>query len=197
MKHKTRIALWCVVVCVLLAALFHTAILSALGGYLVSARPPEKADIIVVLAGDSSGNRIVKAAQLVRAGFAPRVLVSGPAGTYGFYESDLAIPFAEKAGYPASYFLAFPNHSLSTKDEGEVIVPELRRLGVHTFLLVTSDFHTHRAGGIYRKLAPDLRCVVVAAPDPNFSPGRWWKNREARKTFLFEWMKTVAGWLGI
>jgi uncharacterized SAM-binding protein YcdF (DUF218 family) len=196
-KHKTRIALLSVAGVVLLAAVFHTAILSALGGYLVSASPPEKADMVVVLAGDSSGNRIIKAAELVRAGYAPRILVSGPAGTYGFYESDLAIPFAEKAGYPASYFLAFPNHSLSTKDEAEVILPELRRLGVHTFLLVTSNFHTHRAGGIYRVLATDLRCVVVAAPDVYFSPDGWWKNREGRKTFLFEWMKTVAGWLGV
>ena len=197
MRHKTRIVLLFAVACVLLVVIFHTAILGALGAYLVSASPPEKADIVVVLAGDSSGNRILKAAELVRAGYAPRVLVSGPAGTYGFYESDLAIPFAEKAGYPASYFLAFPNHSLSTRDEGEVILPELRRLGVHTFLLVTSDFHTHRAGGIYRALTTDPRCVVVAAPDQYFTPGGWWKNREARKTFLFEWMKTVASWFKI
>jgi uncharacterized SAM-binding protein YcdF (DUF218 family) len=196
-KHKARIALLSVAGLVLLAAVFHTAILGALGGYLVSASPPEKADMVVVLAGDSSGNRIIKAAELVRAGYAPRILVSGPAGTYGFYESDLAIPFAEKAGYPASYFLGFPNHSLSTKDEAEVILPELRRLGVHTFLLVTSNFHTHRAGGIYRALATDPRCVVVAAPDVYFSPDGWWTNREGRKTFLFEWMKTVAGWLGV
>jgi uncharacterized SAM-binding protein YcdF (DUF218 family) len=196
-KHKSRIALLLVVGCVLVAIIFHTAILSALGGYLVSASPPEKADIVVVLAGDSSGNRIVKAGELVRAGYAPRILVSGPAGTYGFYESDLAIPFAEKAGYPASYFLAFPNHSLSTKDEAEGILPELRRLGVHTFLLVTSDFHTHRAGRIYRALTADPRCVVVAAPDQYFTPDGWWKNREGRKTFMMEWMKTVAGWLGI
>jgi uncharacterized SAM-binding protein YcdF (DUF218 family) len=196
-RNKTRIVLWLAVACVLLAVVFHTAILGALGAYLVSASPPEKADMVVVLAGDSSGNRILKAAELVRAGYAPRALVSGPAGTYGFYESDLAIPFAEKAGYPASYFLAFPNHSLSTRDEGEVILPELRRLGVHKFLLVTSDFHTHRAGQIYRALANDPRCVVVAAPDQYFSPDGWWKNREARKTFLFEWMKTVASWFKI
>lgn len=196
MKHKTRIALLAVLACVLLAAIFHTAILGGLGGYLVSADPPEKADIAVVLAGDSSGNRILKAGDLVRAGYVPRALVSGPAGMYGFYESELAIQFAEKAGYPASYFLAFPNHGLSTKDEGGAVVAELRRMGIHKFLLVTSDYHTRRAGRIYRALAPDLRFVVVAAPDVHFSPDGWWKNREGRKTFAFEWMKTVAEWVG-
>jgi uncharacterized SAM-binding protein YcdF (DUF218 family) len=194
---KTRIALLLALACVVAAAVFHAVILGALGAYLVQAGPPGKADIIVVLAGDSSGNRIVKAADLVRAGYAPRVLVSGPAGMYGFYESELEIRFAEKAGYPESYFLAFPNHSHSTKDEGEVILPELRRMGVRSVLLVTSDFHTHRAGRIYRALAPDMRFIVVAAPDEYFTPDGWWKVREARKTFLFEWMKTVAGWLGL
>ena len=116
----------------LFALVFHTAILAALGGYLVSAGPPEKADIVVVLGGDSSGNRILKAAELVRAGYAPRVLVSGPAGIYGFHESDLAIPFAEKAGYPASYFLGFPITACRPKTRPTVILPELRRLGVHT-----------------------------------------------------------------
>jgi hypothetical protein len=38
---------------------------------------------------------------------------------------------------------------------------------------------------------------MVAAPDEYFSADGWWKDREARKTFLVEWMKTVATWLGM
>lgn len=197
MKHKTRIALLVVLACILLAGIFHAAILDAAGHYLVSAAPPQNADIIVVLAGDSSGNRIIKAAELVRAGYAPQALVSGPAGMYGFYESELAIRFAEKAGYPESYFLAYPNNTRSTREEGQAILLELRRRGVHSFLLVTSNYHTHRAGRIYHALAPDLRCIVVESPDEYFTPDGWWKSREGRKTFLFESMKTVATWLGI
>jgi uncharacterized SAM-binding protein YcdF (DUF218 family) len=196
-KHPSRIALVAVLACVLFAAVFHTAILGAMGGYLVSAAAPEKADIAVVLAGDSSGNRILKAGDLVRAGYVPRALVSGPSGMYGFHESELAIRFAEHAGYPESYFLAFPNEARSTQTEAEAILPELRRQGVHTFLLVTSDYHTHRAGRIYRAMAPDLRCIVVASPDPYFSADGWWKNREGRKTFAFESMKTVSEWFGL
>ncbi len=55
--------------------------LAALGGYLVHAGPPVKADMIVVLAGDFSGNRIKVAGDLVRQGFAKQALVSGPAGS--------------------------------------------------------------------------------------------------------------------
>jgi uncharacterized SAM-binding protein YcdF (DUF218 family) len=68
---------------------------------------------------------------------------------------------------------------------------------VHSVLLVTSNFHTHRAGKIYRALAPELRFIVVAAPDEFFSPDTWWKSREGRKTFMIEWMKTVAEWIGL
>jgi uncharacterized SAM-binding protein YcdF (DUF218 family) len=195
--HKLRNATWIVVVLALLAVIFHAAILTAAARYLVLAGPPEKSDVAIVLGGDGFGNRIVKAGELVREGYAPKVLVSGPAGIYGFHEDQLAIPFAEKAGYSASYFLGFPNESRSTQEEAYAIVPELRRLGVHTILLVTSDYHTRRAGRIYRKAAPDLEFHVVAAPDKYFTPDGWWKNREARKIFVIEWMKTVAEWVGL
>ena len=180
-----------------LAILFHAAILTALGSYLVRGGPPQNADIAVVPGGDSYGNRILTAARLVRQGYAPRVLVSGPNGFYGYHECDLAIPFAEKAGYPESYFLHFENRTRSTQEEARAVVAELRRLGARRILLVTSDYHTRRAGGIYRAAAPDMTFFVVAAPDVYFTAGGWWRNREGRKVFAFEWMKTVAEWMGV
>lgn len=163
----------------------------------MKAGPPHTADIAVVLAGDSSGERILKAAELVRAGYAPQALVSGPAGMYGFYECDLAIPFAEKAGYPASYFRRAPNQAHSTQEEAAAMLAEVRAMGAHTILLVTSDYHTRRAGKIYRSLGRDLRFYVVASPDEDFTMERWWKSREGRKTLVIEWMKTVGEWLGL
>jgi hypothetical protein len=38
---------------------------------------------------------------------------------------------------------------------------------------------------------------VVAAPDDYFSADGWWRNREGRKVFLVEWLKTVANLLGM
>lgn len=181
----------------LLAALFHAPILTGLGAYLDQSGPPEKADLVFVLAGDPFGNRILKAAQLVREGYAPQVIVSGPEGFYGLHECDLAIPFAIRAGYPADYFVPFPHAARSTREEAEDAVPELRRRGAHRVLLVTSLYHTRRAGNLFRAAASDLTFFVVAAPDRDFIRGGWWRNREARKTFLTEWLKTVAGWFRI
>jgi uncharacterized SAM-binding protein YcdF (DUF218 family) len=179
----------------LLAILFRAPILTALGAYLDQSGPPEKADAVFVLAGDATGNRILKGAELVRQGYAPRVVVSGPAGTYGYHECDLAIPFAVKAGYPVSEFVPFPNDAHSTREEAAAAAQELRTLGAHRVLLVTSLYHTRRAGAIFRATAPDLTFIVVAAPDPFFTPAGWWHDREARKTFLLEWTKTAASWL--
>jgi uncharacterized SAM-binding protein YcdF (DUF218 family) len=67
-------------------------------------------------------------------------------------------------------------------------------MGVKRVLLVTSNYHTRRAGWIFRRAAPEMEIFVVAAPDEYFRPEDWWKSREAEKTFAFEWMKTVAEW---
>jgi uncharacterized SAM-binding protein YcdF (DUF218 family) len=82
-------------------------------------------------------------------------------------------------------------------EEARFLVPELRRRGVHRYILVTSDFHTRRASSIYRKAAPDLPFCVVASADPDFSPTGWWRTREGRKTAFFEWCKTIAYTFGI
>ncbi len=188
-----RVALVLAVVIIFLVA-FHVAVLTALGNFLVQAGPPQKADIIVVLAGDGFGHRIEKAADLVKEGWAPKVLVSGPNGNYGGYECDLAIPFAVKAGYPESYFLHFEHSARSTEEETQAITEKLRAMGVKRIILVTSNYHTRRAGKIFRHAAPDLNIFVVASRDEFFSPDHWWRIREARKTFLLEWAKTVAEW---
>jgi hypothetical protein len=38
---------------------------------------------------------------------------------------------------------------------------------------------------------------VIAARDEFFDPDNWWHNREARKVFVLEWLKTIASWFGI
>ena len=197
MARKLRILALLLVVLIALGLVFEQRILGAIGSYLIDAEPPVKADIAVVLAGDGRGNRILKAGELVKQGFVSSALVSGPDGNFGFSECDLAIPFAVKAGYPESYFVHFENTARSTYDEARVVVEELHRLGVHSVLVVTSDYHTRRAGRMYRNAAPDLRITMVAAPDTYFTQDGWWHNREGQKTALYEWMKTVAVWVGI
>ena len=175
----------------------HAQILGALGAFLVKADAPQKADAALVLAGDGWGYRVLTAAQLASDGFVPKVLVSGPDGAYGLHECDLAIPFAIKHGYPESFFVHVEHSARSTVAEARAVLPVIRRMGIRRIILVTSNFHTRRAGAIFRKLAPDLTILVVAAPDKNFTADGWWHSREGQKTFLVEWEKTVANWAGL
>jgi uncharacterized SAM-binding protein YcdF (DUF218 family) len=184
---------------VLLSALIlsHSLWFAALGGWLVRTDPPAPADAALVLAGDKSGNRILKAAEMVRQGYTQTVLVSGPEGMYGHNEAELAIPFAVRSGYPPSWFVAAPNRTFSTREEALVLIDELHKRGVRKCLLVTSDYHTRRAGGIYRAAAPDIDFRVIGALTPSFDRADWWRTREGRKCFFLEWAKTVTGWFGV
>ena len=193
----------------LLACLFLAAIaivarslwLPCLGYALIHDDGPAKADIAVVLAGDSWGHRIEKAAELIRQGYVPAALISGPPGFYGLHECDFEIAYAVRQGFPAQWFIPLPNSALSTREEAQVVLAELRRRNVRSFLLISSDFHTARARRIYlaaeRAMAGGPAVRAVAAPDEHFRPDSWWRSREGQKTAFFEWSKTFATALGM
>jgi uncharacterized SAM-binding protein YcdF (DUF218 family) len=159
---------------------------------------PQKADAILVLGGDDAGFRIIKGAQLAQAGYAPYVIVDGPK-VLGGHESDATLRYAEQNGYPNSLFrpLLLPTGVNSTRAESQYVGLYLNQEHIRKILLVTSNYHTRRAARLMRSANPWLHVVVVAAPDQFFTPDGWWKRREGQKTFLLEWMKTVAAWLGM
>jgi len=182
---------------VVVAILTHSIWMAWMGSWLVHNEEPFHADVIVVLAGDPYGNRILKAADLVKKGFAPKVLVSGPAGVYDLHESDLAIPFAVRRGYPAEWFIPVPHQAHSTDEEASALGTELAKLHARRVIVVTSDYHTRRAFRILHSRWPGIELRMVAAHDNFFTPGGWWQNREGRKTFFLEWTKTLAGFAGM
>ena len=200
--HSFRLKL--LAACLILAAalvLSRSLWLPWLGYALVHDEGPAKADIAVVLAGDYRGHRIEKAAGLIRDGYVPAALISGPPGFYGLHESDYAIAYAIRRGFPAQWFIALPHSALSTRDEAIFVLAELRRRNVGSFLLVTSDYHTARARRIFlaaeRAMGGGPAMRTVAVPDEYFRPDSWWRNREGQKTVFFEWSKTVATALGM
>jgi uncharacterized SAM-binding protein YcdF (DUF218 family) len=178
--------------------MLRARIFSFLGSALVEDDGPQKADCALVLGGDGFGSRIVKAAQLAQAGHVPYVLVDGPSALIG-HESDLTITYAEQKGYPAYLFrpIWLPPEVSSTEAEAKYVGRFLKENGVKKVLLVTSNYHTRRAARDFRHEDPWLQVVVVASPDRDFSADGWWKNREGEKTFLLEWTKTVATWVGL
>jgi uncharacterized SAM-binding protein YcdF (DUF218 family) len=183
-----------ILVIVLLTSTFW---LSALGRALVLDEAPIRADAILVLAGDSKGERILRACELARQGFAPVILVSGPVRVYGINEADLAIRYGLNSGCGAGWLRPVYMQARSTAEEAREFE---RWLGSHpeiqTVLLVTSTYHSARAARVFRsELGSRLRITSVPAPDRDFNAETWWKQREGQKTVFFELAKTVASWI--
>ncbi|MBV8832317.1 MAG: YdcF family protein [Acidobacteriaceae bacterium] len=170
--------------------------MTAAGNALIEDDGPRNAQAIVVLGGDDFGTRILKAAQLAESGCAPLVLVSGPPKLMG-YEADETIRYAVTKGYPASLFRPLHLNTDSTRSETRAIGAYLREHGIRKIVLVTSNFHTRRAAKLMRQVNPDINTGVIPAADPFFTPNTWWQSRNGARTFLYEWMKTIATDLGI
>ena len=165
--------------------------------YLVQTDTPRKADVIIVLGGDASGARIMQGCKLLMDGFADQLWASGSNLFYGKAEGDLAVDFATAKGCPPAKMMALHNVVDSTRDEAVAIGKMMQDRGFHRYLLVTSNFHTRRSGRVFRAASPNLEAIVVAAEDDEFPVDRWWQMRHSRKTFFYEWVKTLGYWVGM
>jgi uncharacterized SAM-binding protein YcdF (DUF218 family) len=201
MKRRSGCGCGCLAPALLLLVLFagiyllRFQFMTALGNYLVVNEPPEHVDAVVVLAGDQTGERVLKAAELVKAGWAPYALVSGTPVLLTD-EAELNVAYAVSKGYPPTIFRPLERDTHSTREETVQIASELKSKNIHSILLVTSNYHTRRAKALMHNAAPHLRMRVIAAPDRFFSPDGWWKNRNGARLFLYEWLKTFAAWTG-
>lgn len=175
--------------------LFRDQLLTAAGSYLVESDKTESADAIVVFGGDEFGNRITTAAELQKQGLAPFVVVSGPPTLLG-HESETMIEFARRKGYDPAIFHRADHELNSTRKEAIFFDQYCKEHNLRKILLVTSNYHTKRAAKLMRAASPRLDVIVVAASDPFFTPSTWWKTRNGEKTFLYEWLKTIATALG-
>ncbi len=167
------------------------------GLFLVNSSPPQKADAVLVLAGDYHGYRTQAGAELVKEGIAPIALISGSDWYYGLWECDLAIDFAVKNGQPREILEPFRHPATSTDEELRLFFPVAQQRGWERVIVVTSNYHTRRTAMLANRYKPaGLEVAVFGAPDRYFQPEQWWWHRESRKILFFEWTKVFAAVLG-
>lgn len=152
---------------------------------------PQRSDVIVVLAGETD-RRPSYALQLLRQGYAPRVLIDVPAEAriYDSNQLELARKYAQGLPEAASVGVC-PIVGLSTWEESHDVEKCLAGETGTRILIVTSDFHTRRALSIFRHEMRGRSLSVAAARDPEQFGTHWWTHRQWAKTCIDEWMKSV------
>jgi uncharacterized SAM-binding protein YcdF (DUF218 family) len=188
-----------------LAVLFllRGPILAALGNFLVVRDQPAPADAIIVLSGQPA-ERVREAADLYREGFAPLVVLTTPVPPPGHdellelgvaipLEVDVATMVALKLGVAADDLLVLEKKVDSTRDEAEFFAEWCRQRDCGKVIVVTSSYHTRRAGSVFRKALGEGGDEVLVLPSRYgvFDPGGWWKDRSQIRTLIFEYQKLL------
>src|ERR1700683_1618568 len=118
---------------------------------------------------------------------ASRILASGRllrpyAGIEELMQRDL-----KALGVPPNAIVPVTHRGTNTRQEAVADAQAIASHGWKRVLLVTSNYHTRRADYIFARTLPkgtELR--VISAPDTEYDPSSWWKNRTGIKRFLYE-----------
>jgi uncharacterized SAM-binding protein YcdF (DUF218 family) len=158
------------------------------GRFWIVNDPPAASDVIVMLGDDNyNGDRATRAAELFKAGWAPRVVASGRylrpyASIAELEQHDLV-----DRGVPASAIVPLAHHAADTKEEAAAIGKFVSAQGWRRILLVTSSYHTRRSRYIFARTLPSGTVLrVVAASDSEYDPSNWWRDRQGVKIFFHE-----------
>jgi uncharacterized SAM-binding protein YcdF (DUF218 family) len=168
--------------------LVRAPVLRLAGEFWVVDDGARNSDAIIVLGNDDfSAPRAAHAAELFRAGWAPRIVASGPmlrpyASIAELMERDLT-----DRGVPREAVVRFAHSASNTTDEAMALERFVVARGWHRILVVTSNYHTRRSRFIFRRVFPSsVEVRVVPAPDPAYDPRNWWHTRTGKKVFLYE-----------
>lgn len=155
---------------------------------------PAPSDALVVLLGGPQC-RPSRAAELYRAGLAPRVLICiDPGALPGLPgETGYSVGRMVELGVPRSAIFEVRRKVTSTKEEAEAIRAEAVAAGMKRITVVTTSFHTARTRWIFRKLfdGTGIEVRTAAATDPSFDETNWYRRDESLLVYVAETIKTV------
>lgn len=143
-------------------------------------------DIILVLGcslrfRDVLRDRVAKAAALRKSGAASKLLLSGgPNNEEGLPESHVMREMALELGVTENDILV-EDRSLDTLANARYSAPILREQGVRAAHLVTSAYHSYRAGIIFRSVIPEVRFFLAPCEDSFTAPELERRNRKEER----------------
>jgi uncharacterized SAM-binding protein YcdF (DUF218 family) len=184
------------------AYIFREPLLRSFATALIQEDALEKADAIIVLSGGSldRGNEAVR---LYSSGISKNIICPGANKVRELEILDMDITesvFTKmnllKQGVPATAITVI-EVGTSTKEEAEVVFPICVQRKYKTVLLLTSKFHTRRAGNVFRQKfeSSGIRVIVHGAASSRYDEYRWWKSEDGLISMNNEWLKQLYYWL--
>jgi len=157
-----------------------------LADFLFYEDQPQKADVIILLSGDTSGGRLEKAAELYHAGYAKKVLLTTAT------ESGSTIEDAESLGIPLEDLLT-ENKATSTYENALYSKDIVLEHKFETALVVTSNYHMRRTRLAYERVFHDSDVTFTYVPHHPDSIARdsWNENK---RVFEREYRKLIGGY---
>jgi uncharacterized SAM-binding protein YcdF (DUF218 family) len=187
----------------ILISYLKVPILTGLGGYLIKRDVPEKADVILCLAGGNV-ERGLAAADAYHEGLAPLIFItreSLPVGYERLMEKGLDYPesvdllrrLLKRLGVPESAILTSDTFVGSTIDEARLMRGVVEKRGFLSLIIISSPMHTRRAWLTFRKIFKDSGVKITMLPSTysGFRPGDWWKSRGYVREVIIEYEKLL------
>jgi uncharacterized SAM-binding protein YcdF (DUF218 family)/glycosyltransferase involved in cell wall biosynthesis len=163
--------------------------------------PPVKADAIVVFAGGvgESGRagggyqeRVKKAIDLYKAGYAPYLVLSS-GFVYSFREAEIMRALAVDQGVPSSA-IALELKAANTYENVKFVKEILDDYRWKKVLLVSSPYHMRRAVMTWRRQAPEITVIPTPPDQSQFYEHARGASLEQIRGILWEYLATFAYW---
>jgi len=194
---KLLIALVIIFIC---GWLIYPFILQGMANFLVVQDQLEKADAILVLAGDANGERTAQAVALYKAGWAPKIIMSGGPAVWNLTYAQNMRNQAQFLGVqPKDIFIQ--DKSESTYEDIKYSLPLLENMGMKKLILVSSPYHMRRMTLVARKMYNPKGIKVIPYPVQNakWKADKWWTRHEDTQLVIWEYMAMIEyllkGWL--
>jgi uncharacterized SAM-binding protein YcdF (DUF218 family) len=201
--RRTLVALLTILIMASAAFLYYG------GRYLQHDDALIKADAIFVLAG-TRAERLLEGYELYTAGYAPIVMLSPGRPEPGErllrargirfpLDSEIQRAALIQLGVPAAAIVAPGGSMDNTAQEADLLRAAIAAHGWRRVIVVTSKYHTRRAGFAFRRGTAGTGAAIVMRSSryDSSDPANWWRIRADFRFALSEWEKLAAYRLGL
>lgn len=159
------------------------------GRVLVATDPVGDPEVVFALSGDPLGDRLRRAIG-VAASTGAQLVIFVDGGPVPQTPAQIR-GRAQRAGVPDDA-IRFIDGVTSTADEAGFAAGLIGRCDWSDAVVVTSPFHTRRAGFTFRRVIGDAANVAVVASASDFDTATWWSAATGRRSVLLEWVKGIG-----